>query len=164
MVRRVSGAGFACVMLFCRAVPSCGVNVGANINRPPALHRPHISTKQRPQAALHPLYRQHFHRHPWQYPVMLCNTLPLASVTPSALLRFWPFPCESGRNCKFQPMDKGAFGYFCRLTKVTHRRAFPAWQGENRPQAKPDNFNQTFALSAKRNNKNQPHYIGGNKK
>ena len=81
-VRRSSGGSFACVMHVRRTVCLCGGNVGESA----ICAWLRISAESRHSLPMKTPHGQSLHRHAGHYPVMLCNVLPLASVTPSALL------------------------------------------------------------------------------
>jgi len=79
----------------------------------------HIPTARGRSPTRNALHMQPFRRHAGQYPVMLCNVLPLSSVTPSALLhRGHPRACP-----KLQlPADgKAVLSFF-----LTHKKKDPS--------------------------------------
>jgi len=61
---------------------------------------------------------QSFRRHAGQYLAMLCNVLPLASVSPSALLHQGHSPVRMDEIATFSRWKSG-FGFFLTFKKTT---------------------------------------------
>ena len=119
------GRNFACVPHSCRATPSfCG-----NLQVCAKWCKPLRFCCKSTQCALLAPHRQHFHRHPRQYQVFLCNLLLSSAAFPSALLHESRSPVRVARSCNFQPMDKALSGTFVAGQKYLSEGR-PARQGE----------------------------------
>jgi hypothetical protein len=102
-----SGAGFACVPLSCRAVPSCG----GNFRDFGSLRRLGISFAGRHSLPLKTPHGQSFHRHPRQHQSFLCNALLSSVVSPPNLPHEWRMPRSWGEIRR----KRALFGYFLPL-------------------------------------------------